>query len=291
METRNDKLCSFHVNSSASMLGKATPYDIVLFLHYVQTTKNMITLKKIVASFAALAIVVSQNVALVSYAQSIPTQYVDAYNFAYENGLTSMTSAEAFMPFATMTREAAARFLVKFADLIGAAQVEGQECSFSDLGSADQTLVSFINDACAKYAIMKGSNGAFMPKASVTRAQMITMVSRALYGNQYDSTSANYWELHANRLMEDGIITVVNPDQLVLRGDAMLMLMRAYDMNGGDDLGDLLGGLLGSGANASGSTTSGTVVNEVKAGNLNVSLAANGPANGDAIPANGTVRF
>ena len=247
----------------------------------------MITLKKIVASFAALAIVMSQNVALVSYAQSIPSQYVDAYNFAYENGLTSMSSAEAFMPFATMTREAAARFMVKFADLIAAAQVEGQDCSFSDLGSADQSLVSFINDACAKYAIMKGSNGAFMPKASVTRGQMITMLSRALYGNQYDSTSADYWTLHANRLVEDGIITVVNADQLVLRGDAMIMLMRAYDMNGGDDLGDLLGGLLGSGSNASGSTNTGVVV-EVKAGNLNVALSPSS-AQARSVPGNGVV--
>ena len=62
----------------------------------------------------------------------------------------------------------------------------------------------------------------------VNRAQFATILSRALRGNQYNTTDAiDYYKNHIPALKAAGIITNGNPSLQELRGYVMLMLMRS----------------------------------------------------------------
>jgi hypothetical protein len=205
----------------------------------------MQNLKKLLASMSVVFVVLSNLLPVVTYGQSYNPEQVAAHEWAYKNGLTSMSSIAGFMPNSTLTREALARFMVKFyEEILGRTdKVPGQDCTFKDMNQVDPTLQSFVTKAC-QYGIMKGSSGMFMPKATVNRAVMFTVVSRALYGSMYDSSSSNYWVSHYNALKQAGIATVENAMANVLRIDSVIMLKRAAELNQSDDLADLLSGLL-----------------------------------------------
>lgn len=260
-----------------------------LFIFYT-TQQHM---KKLLASVSATLVVLTSVLPSISFGASIPTEYVDAYEFMYNNSLTSTKSAEAFMPFSTLSREALARFAVNFYTnvLKKTTKVAGMNCSFSDASQVDSTLTTFTMDACA-YGLMKGYDGKFMPKGTVTRGQIITVLSRMMDGSKFDTTDttdADFYRDHAQNLITRNIITSINANANVLRGDASLMFKRAGSTDSTDDLSSILDGLLnGTGT----TTTTGVVTNivEVKAGNLNVAISPVTPPS-QSVPRNGNVTF
>jgi hypothetical protein len=66
----------------------------------------------------------------------------------------------------------------------------------------------------------------FEPYARVDRAQWGTVLSRILYGDQYDGANP-YYINHLNALQTNGVISNTNPGLKELRGYVMLMMMRA----------------------------------------------------------------
>lgn len=202
-----------------------------------------------------------------------------SYEWAFDNGLTSMSSYSAFNFEGTTTREAAARFLVKGAEALEADLSSDQECDYSDLASADQSLVEFINDGCAQGIFKAQSN--FNPKSTFTRAQAELTIARIVFGMDEVAdyaTTNDMTEYAAARelLMDAEIVKVEIPaDSAVKRGHLTLMLYRLADMAVVDPVDPT-------------PINTGTVV---KAGNLEVSLSASSPANGSSIPYNGVVSF
>jgi hypothetical protein len=79
----------------------------------------------------------------------------------YENGLTKYNTEDAFMPYATLTREQFGKFAASFAvtNLCLEAD-ESASCSFSDL-PADPSLEDYVVLAC-QLGLLKGSNGKFL---------------------------------------------------------------------------------------------------------------------------------
>ena len=72
-----------------------------------------------------------------------------------DNALTSYTTIQDYKPFEVLTREQAAKILYMFAevfDFVGTGI--NTNCTFTDINTADQTLVSSIENAC-KASIMK----------------------------------------------------------------------------------------------------------------------------------------
>jgi hypothetical protein len=232
---------------------------------------------KLLAGFTAMSLVVSSisSIILIPSAKADSVENMAAYEWALDNGLTSMGSYSSFNFEGNVTREAAARFLVKGATALSLDPTSDQACNYSDLASADQSLVSFINDGCAQ-GIFKAQS-AFNAKSTMTREQAELSIARIVYGMDEVKTYAtdnNLSEYAAARelLMADDIVKVeVAANSLVKRGHLILMLYRLADQ---------------------GTTpTDPTDPVEVKAGALSVSLNAATLANNSQIPSTGVVRF
>lgn len=67
----------------------------------------------------------------------------------------------------------------------------------------------------------------FDPNGEVTRAQFGTVLSRALWGQEHNTSGELYYLNHLNALKNNTIIINTNPYLKELRGYVMLMLMRS----------------------------------------------------------------
>ncbi len=190
---------------------------------------------KLFAGFTALSLVISalSPVSFVSNVKADSAEDMMAYEWAFDSGLTTMTSFSAFMFENAITREQAARFLVKGAEALGIELSSDQECDYKDLGTADQSLVEFINEGC-ELGIFKAQDD-FNPKQLLTRGQAELTVARVVYG--FDEVAAyaddaDISEFAAARelLMADDIVKMEVPaDSAVRRGHLLLMLYRLAD--------------------------------------------------------------
>lgn len=239
-------------------------------------------LKKLIATSAAAAVVVSQLTTGLAYGAPVVTdpEMIDAISWGYDAGLTKYSGTDTFMPYANLTREQFAKFASQFGmSVLGLDTVAGN-CSFTDANMADSTLTDSITAVC-ELGLMMGHDGKFMPKQEVTRGQVATVVSRML--GEIDPMSSE--QAHFELLNSKGIMKYAMLNQSILRGDMMLMLYRlAIDNNGLCDIDPTL-----CNNNGTGTTVPPVVV--VKAGNLNVSMNASSPANLSSIPAAGSVKF
>lgn len=212
-----------------------TVKHICQFLYFI-ITLGMKT-NKLIAGFMAVSVVLSSISPVAKFAsvKADSAENMAAYEWSLDNGLTSMSSYSAFNFEGTTTREAAARFMVKGAEALGADLSSDQTCDYSDLSSADQSLVEFINAGCEQ-GIFK-AQAEFNPKGTVTRAMAELMVARVVYGMDEVSayaTDNNLSEYAAARelLMADEIVKVEIPaDSAVKRGHLALMLYRLSDMD------------------------------------------------------------
>ncbi len=221
---------------------------------------------KLIAGSTAMSMLVASFIpALTSLTASASSEEnMMAVEWAQEEGLSSTTSYSAFNFDGMTTREAAARFLVKGAEALGYELSSDQECDYSDLSAADQSLVEFINDGCAM-GIFKAQD-MFNPKGTFTRAQAELTVARIVYGmdevNDYAKENDMTEYAAANEmLMADEIIkVVVAGSSSVKRGHLILMLYRLADMDVVVDPTDPTDPVI------------------VKAGSLDVSLSSMTPA-------------
>jgi len=235
---------------------------------------------KFIAGFTAMSVVALSILPVANLSANAATEEnMLAYEFAFNEGLTTMSSYGAFNFDGTTTREAAARFLVKGAEALGADLSSDQVCDYSDLASADQSLVSFINDGC-DMGIFKAQD-MFNPKATFTRAQAELTIARIVYGmdevNAYaQDNDLSEYAAARELLMADEIVQVEVPaDSAVKRGHLALMIYRLADM-------DVV---------TPTDPTDPTEPVEVKAGALNVALNSATLANNTQIPSTGVVRF
>ena len=188
---------------------------------------------KLFAGLTALSLVVSSFASIAPIAKADSAEDMAAYTWAFDEGLTTMTSFDAFMFENAINREQAARFLVKGAEALGIELSSDQTCDYKDLASADQSLVEFINEGC-ELGLFK-AQADFNPKQLMTREQAELVVARMVYGmdevNAY-AEDAGITEFAAARelLMADEIVKVEIPAQAsVKRGHLLLMLYRLAD--------------------------------------------------------------
>lgn len=246
---------------------------------------------KLIASLAAITTVVTSFApVLTSVTRADSEEDMAAYEWAYDEAITTMTSYEKFMPFANLTREAAARFLVMGAQALGLDMESDQDCDYEDLDSADQTLVEFIEEGCAM-GIFKAQEN-FNPKNLLTRAQAELTLARVIWGfdaveDYADEYDLDEYEAARELLMDADIVRVeVDGQSPVLRLHLVLMLSRLTDFDFPEDCieGVDCPVLPGTGDNGTGDDI------EVKAGSIELSMAS-APANFSSVPKIGVVSF
>ncbi len=269
-------------------------------------------LKKVASGVVAMAVVATSaiNLGTVASAQFVSAEFTDAFEWLSDNGITSMPTEQAYSPFVATNREQGTTLIVRALEVIeNQCNVDlltmdpNASCGFGDAASIDGTLVAPVNDAC-NYGLVNGYNGNFWPTQLMSRAQVMTVLGRAMYGQQTEP--AQYWTNYYSLLNADGIFTVENANANIMRYELGLVLHRiamsecgtATD-DGGDDLDDILCQLLGTCDDTptdpvdpvdpvEPTDPTPTTPTPTVGGNLQVSVSASSPASMD-VPENAIV--
>ncbi len=156
----------------------------------------------------------------------------DAYTYAYGLGITTQTSIAKADMNGTLIRAHMAKMMVNYATkVMNLTPDTSLACNFTDISSQNEELQGYIKEACQLWLMGINDNGtpatSFDPNGEVTRAQFGTVLSRALYGNEYNGGTL-YYTNHLNALKTAGIMTKIDtPNTAEIRGFVMLMMMRA----------------------------------------------------------------
>lgn len=114
----------------------------------------------------------------------------------YDHGMTRYNDPDSFMAKNSINREQASKFFGVLAENIFDKDEEinsDATCTFSDLTTADQTLTENIVQSC-KIGLFNGYNGKFDPKAKLTNAQALAVLTRIVRA-KLDETQ-NPWYQH-----------------------------------------------------------------------------------------------
>lgn len=158
-------------------------------------------------------------------------EFHKAYEFAFKNGITTMSSIWEVDMESPLNRIAMAKMLSYYAInvLWQKPDLSKEVPNFSDV---DEKLNSDYGDAVTlayqlgiMWINMPDNN--FRPLDTVTRAEFATALSRMLYW--IADGKWLYYEPHMKKLFDQWIITVTNPDMQELRGYVMIMLMRSAE--------------------------------------------------------------
>jgi len=155
-------------------------------------------------------------------------EFIDAYNFARENNITTKdTIREADMD-APLTRIAMAKMLSQYAiNVLGKTPDTSVVVpTFPDVDAKlDADYNNWVTLAYQLWIMWIGIEK-FRPFDLVTRAEFGTALSRMLFGLE-DGEWNEWYSTHLAKLIEEKIITNDNPNLKELRGYVMIMLMRS----------------------------------------------------------------
>lgn len=175
-------------------------------------------------------------------AQSRDPEFDLALEWMYEVGMTKYNTSEQYDPQAYLTREQWAKFFSVFmADVLEKEWSGETACIFWDADAFDTTLSDSILLACEQW-LFKWTKGDFLPKESLTKAQALTVLIRALEWKQ-DETYSPRWKQYHDRSVFLWLTKerdVWNLDKPVTRYEMALLLYRAVNDDVDPDLLDLL---------------------------------------------------
>lgn len=154
----------------------------------------------------------------------------EAYNFAYDYGITTQGSIYSANMNWWLDRISMAKMLSEYAvNVLWLSYDTSRSCYFADIS---QSISQAYNDwACKAYYLgimwQNMANNNFRPFDTVTRAEFATALSRLLYG------TPDWWDVyystHLSKLYDEWIISNTNPSLLEKRWYVMLMLMRSQN--------------------------------------------------------------
>lgn len=164
----------------------------------------------------------------ITYEDEYSLEMNEAYQFAFENWITTKeTINDADMDWA-LTRVAMAKMLSQYAiNVLWKAPANLIVPKFVDVTDEMNEQYNYGVSLAYQLWIMwiNMPDNKFRPNDLVTRAEFGTALSRMLYG--ITDWEDSYYSTHLDRLYEEWIITNQNPNLQELRGYVMLMLMRS----------------------------------------------------------------
>lgn len=213
--------------------------------------------------------------------------------------MTKYDNAEAFRPFANITREESTKFVDVFAMTnLCLDPNEEAECSFDDV-PADPSLDEYVTLSC-QLGVFNGSNGMFYPTGNLTKGQLLAVLVRAIraadgldpLSEATDPRWANYFD-YARELDLTKETDVWALDRPVTRYETLLLIYRAASAldlecaTTSDEILDIIEGMIGD------DTEEGTgeeeeVIAPESDGTLEVTLSPSTPA-GDSVPGLATI--
>lgn len=161
-----------------------------------------------------------------------------AYDFAFSQKITTVSSIEKANMNGSLTRVAMAKMISNFAmNVLWLEPDTSKDCSFSDVStSLDAQYNYWVTQACQLWLMWIWGDGKksdkFNPNWIVTRAQFATAFSRALIKSNWKNIKDGnpYYSTHLQYLQSEWIIKSVSnplPSTVEKRWNVMIMMMRA----------------------------------------------------------------
>ena len=108
------------------------------------------------------------------------TWYTGSVSWAAKNHLVNGTSTTTFSPDAPVTREDMIVMIIRYTDFLKITLPESKAIdTFTDQGQISTYAESSVNNAVKANLVVGFADGRFGPKATSTRAQVATVISRA----------------------------------------------------------------------------------------------------------------
>lgn len=166
---------------------------------------------------------------------STDPELLNAYQRALKHNITTQFPIDNARLLDYLTRAELAKmlsvFTLNFTDKQPITNKPGCDL-YTDTDQVNTELAAFIKQACELEIMGLHSDGKtplteFMPNKFVSRAELVTVLSRVLYGNLYDNyTTDNRREGHMQKLHQDNIIKDTNPLIQEVRAYVLLMMFR-----------------------------------------------------------------
>ena len=162
-------------------------------------------------------------------------EQIAAYEWALENGITTINDIEKARLSDGLTRAELAKMMSQYmTKVLWKTPVDAEKAEYADVDESLGDLADFIQTAYAYKIMWINADGTplknFNPNGKVTRAEYATVFSRVLYGDKYNKSEWNYYEDHLNALKEAGILTNTTPTIQEIRGWVMLMMYRSSNV-------------------------------------------------------------
>lgn len=155
-----------------------------------------------------------------------------AYQWAYENGITTINNADEARLWDPLTRAELAKMMSQYiSSVLKKSPIKTDLPRYKDVDESLWDLADYIVKAY-QYQIMGiNADGSalenFNPNGLVTRAEYATVFSRVLYWDKNNQAWADYYSKHLAALKEAGILSNDNPTIQEVRGWVMLMMYRS----------------------------------------------------------------
>ncbi len=174
---------------------------------------------------------VSWNSCIWSQVKSYSSELQSAYKYAYSRGITTQSSIQTADMNGSLTRSNMAKMMTNYAkEVLGKTANTSLECNFTDIGNQTNELQGYIKEVCQLWLMGQGLTK-FDPNGIVTRAEFGTVLSRSLYGNEYD-WGKPYYTNHLQALKSDWVMSDISkPNSSEIRWFVMLMLQRASNLS------------------------------------------------------------
>ncbi len=157
----------------------------------------------------------------------------NAYSFAYENWITTVSNIDKAKMNSSLTRIAMAKMLSNYAINILWKEPDTSKWTpvFNDitnnLNNQYDNAVTLSYQLWIMWQNMKNNN--FRPYDEVTRAEFATALSRLLYNTRDGYWNQKYYEPHIKKLYNEWIISNTNQKIKEKRWYVMVMLMRSVE--------------------------------------------------------------
>lgn len=156
-------------------------------------------------------------------------EFNDAYIFAYNHRITTMPTIEQANMNWEIIRAEIAKMLANWAKSIWFYADPNIKCNFSDTVSVKWDLATAIIESCQMWIMWQWITK-FRPYDNITRAEVVTAVSRILRWAKYDWWTPFYIN-HVSALEDAWVLTDISRINMnELRWNVMAMLMRANDI-------------------------------------------------------------
>lgn len=167
---------------------------------------------------------------VISYTFAYTQEQRDAYQWAYNYGITTQPTIEAANLDWSLTRQAFAKMIINYLEkAVWIQQTNSKSCTFTDEDKFTHELKPYAKKTCA-YEIMWTNWTNFNPTNTVNRAQLWTVLSRILWWDEHNTSGKDYYIYHLNALKFNGIMNKIdNPNSYAKRWDVLIMLKRIYE--------------------------------------------------------------